>query len=169
MKFHLIKIQNFSGIRWNSHNFIHARLWHKSSCSFQLFIFVFFVFGQFACSIQDKTYIVTGHNESVSEAAGDLAHYLSVTYPRQKFEVVSQPVSDSRNILLEIVEDAGWGNNEAFTILGEENQLIIKGKTPRAISYGVYGLLKHLGWNFYLSFQVPPDNPKPLDFLTVNL
>ena len=159
MKFQFIKIKKFSGIR----------LWHESSFSFHLFIFVFFVFGHLACSIQDKTYIVTGHNESVSEAAGDLARYLLATYPRQKFEVVSQPVSDRRNILLEIVKDAEWENIEAYKISGEENQLIIKGKTPRAIAYGVFGLLKHLGWNFYLSFQVPPDNPVPLDFLSVNL
>ncbi len=135
----------------------------------QLFILFFVLFGFIACSVQDKTYIVTGQKESVAEAADDLARYLSATYPRQKFEVVTQPISDSKNILLEIEEDAGWENNEAFKILGEENRLIIKGKTPRAIAYGVFGLLKHLGWNFNLSFQIPPDNPKPLDFLSINL
>ena len=33
---------------------------------------------------------------------------------------------------------------------------------------GVHGLLKYLGWNFYLSFEVPPDKPKALDFSSIN-
>ncbi len=132
-------------------------------------VFLFFAFALFACSVQEKIYIVTGGDEALTIAAGDLTRYLTATYPGEKFEMVSQEVSESRNIFLVLEDDPGWANDEAFLITGNDNSLVIKGKTPRAVAYGVHGLLKHLGWNFYLSFQVPPDNPKTLDFASINM
>lgn len=123
----------------------------------------------YSCALPEKTYIVTGQDKLVIEAGNELLYYLSKTYPRERFEVVSEKVSDNKNILLEISDDTGLENKESYWISGEETSLFIRGRTPRALVNGVHGLLKHLDWNFYLSFEVPPPKPKPLDFSTIQI
>lgn len=118
---------------------------------------------------QSKTYIVTCPDERIAEAARELALYLSKTYPGDQFEVVHEKHRGGRNILLELSTDTSLINGEAFQISGNEQELSIRGKTPRALFHGVYGLLKHLGWNFYLSFEVPPGKAEPLSFTAINI
>lgn len=120
-------------------------------------------------SSQNKTHIVTGPDERIAEAGRELALYLSKTYPDDSFEVVHEKVAGGRNILLEISSDTSLTNSEAFQISGDEQELSIRGKTPRALFHAVYGLLKHLGWSFYLSFEVPPGKAERLIFSEINV
>ena len=102
-------------------------------------------------------------------AASELRDYLSETYVNQSFLVSNKIIEGEQNIILEIRSGDEFLNDEAFQISGGGNQLRIMGKTPRAVLNGVHGLLKEIGWNFYLSFEVPPDNPKPLDFTKLKM
>jgi hypothetical protein len=120
-----------------------------------------------SCSVKEKIYVVAGQDDVIAEAGHDLARYLSETYPHGQFEVVTEQVPGSRNILLQISDDTTLLNDEAYRISGDGQSLFIRGKTPRALVHGVYGLLKQQGWNFYLSFEVPPVNPVPLDFSAI--
>lgn len=129
--------------------------------SFLLFLFLF------SCKTQTQTFIVISESENL-EAGNDLANYLSKTYSNQSFQISDKIIEGEKNILLEFVTDEKLINDEAFQISGEGKKLKIQGKTQRAIVDGVYGLLKEIGWNFYLSFEVPPTNSKPLDFTQLN-
>ena len=120
-----------------------------------------------SCSTQEKTYIVA--NEEVNEPARDLVSYLSKTYSDESFISSDQKVEGAKNIILELTSTEELENNEAYKIYGEGDQLIIQGETPRAIVNGVHGLLKELGWSFYLSFEVPPVEVKPLDFSVIKV
>ncbi len=125
--------------------------------------------GVLSFTFQKKTYIVTGQDLVITEAGNDLAAFLSKTYPRDRFEVVHEKVEGGRNIVLEISNDDRIRNDEAYQVSGAGEFLFIRGKTPLALVNGVHGLLKHLGWNFYLSFDVPPVEPKSLDFSAIQL
>lgn len=125
--------------------------------------------GLLSCSVKEKIYIVAGQDDVITEAGQDLARYLSETYSYEQFEVVAEQVPDTRNILLQISKDTILRNDEAYQVKGDGQSLFIRGRTPRALVHGVYGLLKQLGWSFYLSFEVPPVEPKPLDFATIRI
>ncbi len=114
------------------------------------------------CSAQKKTYIVA--NEDVIEASKELISHLSKTYPEEFFTSSDKKVEGAKNIIFELTSLEEFENDEAYKIFGDDNQLFIQGETPRAIVNGVYGLLKELGWSFYLSFETPPVEAKPLDF-----
>lgn len=113
---------------------------------------------------QSKIYIVTKQDECIEEAGKELARYLSKTYPAMAFEVVHEQVPGRRSILLELSDHPELINSEAFLLSGRDGEFSIHGKTPRALFHGVYALLRHIGWNFYLSFEVPPTEPGPLNF-----
>ncbi len=119
-----------------------------------------------SCSHKEKIYIVA-NEEILIDLAKELTHHLSKTYPDKVFELSEEKIQEKRNILLEITDNVELLNNEAYIIDGEKDMLFIRGRTPRALVNGVNGLLKYLGWNFYLSFEVPPVEPKPLDFSTI--
>lgn len=131
--------------------------------SILLFIAVFIA----SCSTQKKTFIVINNNE-IGDAGNDLLNYLSKTYPKESFLVSDKIMEGEKNIVLEIDSNGKFRNNGAYQILGDKNRLKIQGKTQRAVANGVYGLLKEIGWNFYLSFEIPPNKPKPLDFAQLN-
>lgn len=114
-----------------------------------------------SCSQKQNVNIVVG-NAQLSDTGNDLVTYLSKTYPDKTFQVTDKKLSGEDNIELQIADE--FENSETYKISGDKNLLMIKGKTPRAIVNGVYGLLRDLGWNFYLSFEIPPTEPKPLDF-----
>ncbi len=120
-----------------------------------------------SCSDRKEMAIVAGQDDVINEAGHDLARYLSKTWPHEQFEVVPEQVPCSRNIFLEISKDTMLLNDEAYRISGDGQSLFIRGKTPRAFVHGVHGLLKQLDWNFYLSFEVPPVDPRPLDFSAI--
>jgi len=117
-----------------------------------------------SCMDNEKLHVVTGEDEIVYEAGKDLTRYLSETYPNKTFLTSDSVNEGTRNIVLQINSDSGLPNDEAFRISNDGNLLIIRGKTPRALVNGVYGLLKELGWSFHLSFEVPPEKPGPLHF-----
>ena len=120
--------------------------------------------------INEKIYIACLPADSVSIKAGkNLSCYLSQTYGDKRFEFSGEKMEGNKNIVLEIVTDIDLKNNEAYKISGSGNELLVRGKTPRALQNGIYGLLKELGWNFYLSFEVPPSEPKPLDFSAIHI
>ncbi len=117
-----------------------------------------------SCSTQKKTYIVVNDNEVVIEVGKDLASYLSKTYPKESFIISNKKGEGTKNIIIEITSSGGLRNDEAYKIFSDGDLLFIQGETSRALVNGVYGLLKELGWNFYLSFEVPPVESKPLNF-----
>ena len=132
-----------------------------------IFLFVALIF-TISCTTQNQTFIVVSESEN-NEAGNDLVNYLSKTYPRQSFIISDKIIEGEKNIFLNIVADGDFKNDEEFKISGEENLLEIHGKTPRAIANGVFGLLKEIGWSFYLSFEIPPNEAKPLDFAQLNI
>ena len=99
-----------------------------------------------SCSTQKTTYIIA--NEDVIEAANDLVSYLSKTYPDEYFISSDKKVNGANNIILELTSSEELENDEAYKIFNDGDQLLIQGKTPRAIVNGVHGLLKDLGWSF---------------------
>ena len=90
--------------------------------------------------------------------------YLSKTYSNLSFQVSEKINEGEKNIILKTVSGEKIENDEQFQIFGEGNELNIQGRTQRAVFNGVYGLLKEIGWSFYLSFEVPPSTPKPFVF-----
>ena len=121
----------------------------------------------FSCSTRETIFVVS--ESATNEAGNDLVNYLSKTYQKQSFQISDKILEGEKNILLELVDNEKLINDEAFQISGEGNMLKIQGETPRAIVNGVHGLLKEIGWSFYLSFEIPPNEPKPLDFAQMNI
>ena len=120
-----------------------------------------------SCSGNQTTYVVTGDDKIINVAGKDLASKLSFTYPHTRFEVVSDLPAGGRTIQLLISDSLEL--KEAFRVSGNGNSLTIHGNSARAVSHGCNALLKNLGWNFYLSFEVPPVKPKPLDFSKIEI
>jgi len=116
-----------------------------------------------SCSQQKKQIFIISGNENL-EAGKELAMYLSKTYSDLFFHVSDRITEGEKNIILQTNPDENIGNDEQYQISGEGNELKIRGNTPRAVFNGIYGLLKEIGWSFYLSFEVPPVSPKPLVF-----
>lgn len=142
---------------------------HMNKDLFLIFLSVtlmMFVAGS-SCTGQKKTTIVA--DPALAGASTDLIAYLSRTYPDEKFILSDKKSEGTKNIILEITDTETLENDEACRIFSDGDQLFIQGETPRAVFHGVYGLLKELGWRFYLSFEVPPENPGPLDFSDVKL
>lgn len=127
-----------------------------------LFIFI-------SCSKQKLTTIVTGEDDRISMIGNELADYLRKTWPDEQFELSDQRPEKGRMVVLELAPEVFPENGEAFEVRGLGNELTIKGATYRALSYGVTGFLKDLGWRFYLSFELPPADPKPLRFSEVEI
>lgn len=116
-----------------------------------------------ACS-KPVTYIVYDQSSAAQEQiAGELASYLSDSYDG-KFEAHADVLGGKRNIVLQLGQVAPLENKEAFRILANENMLTIEGNSDRALIHGAYAFLKKTGWRFYLSFEVAPLDPAPLDF-----
>ncbi len=131
--------------------------------TFTAAILIFLLLILDSCSIQKKQVFIVSGKEN-QEAGKELALYLSKTYSDISFQVSDIKMEGEENIILKTVLDENHANDEQYQIIGEGNELIIQGKTPRAIFNGVYGLLKEIGWSFYLSFEVPPAKPKPFVF-----
>jgi hypothetical protein len=127
-----------------------------------VFLIIFFLA---ACTGTEKVYVIfDAEDVATKNASNDLIKYLSQIYPGKTFDISGESVDGSKNIVLEITNDAGLKSEEAFKITGSANQLLIQGKTPRALLNGVYGLLEKLGYGFYLSVESRPPAQKELDF-----
>jgi hypothetical protein len=123
-----------------------------------------------ACHNSKINYIVLNdQNEVIVEAGQDMKSYLSKTYPNEIFEITREKVKGKKNIVLELSQSENLTNDESFIISGSENVVTIKGKSPRALVNGTWGLLKYLGWDFYLAFETPPVQVKPLNYENINI
>lgn len=124
-----------------------------------------------ACSKTESVYVVCDAENRIIHTAGkELVRCLSLIYPERTFEIAEKKVEGSKNIVLEITDNVGseTESEEAFKVSGDDVQLTILGRTPRALLNGVYGLLEKLGYGFYLSFEAAPPVKKELDFTTLN-
>lgn len=119
----------------------------------------------------EKVYVVlpNAKNEVISNTAGTFVNYLKKTYKGEAFSITQKQIPGAKNIFLKLSQDSTLINNEAYRISGTGKQLLIEGKTPRALINGVFGFLKSIGWEFYMSFEIPPSNAKKLNFEGVNL
>ena len=119
-----------------------------------------------SCGHQNKkTYIVYNEDSMAQkEIAGELSEYLSKTYKQAIFEAVSSAMEGKRNIILKAEPGSKAENAEAYAIHANGQSLLIEGNSDRALIHGAYALLKKIGWKFYLSFEVAPQNPVPLEF-----
>jgi len=136
---------------------------------YHLIIILFIAALAGSCSGRKCIYIIADDNEDIVEAANELASYLTETYPEESFIVTCEDLKGPGNILLKLTEDNINNSDEAYRVSCDKGRIMIYGKTPRALFNGVHGLLKEIGWNFYLSFDVPPSNPGHLNFTTLEI
>lgn len=121
------------------------------------------------CTPPDTIYVVAPGQPTLTDLAGSLSEYLGKTYSGVRFETAAEMVAGESNIILEISDGPGFENAEAYEVTGNGKSLYIRGNSPRALINGSNGLLKHLGWRFYLSFQVPPVKMKTPDFDNIRI
>ena len=130
--------------------------------------------------------IVTSKNATEIEqiAAGELRYYLSSLYRRERFTVLIDDAgidagplirigtAVSTPELLKYLDGKKLKGSESYVVTharidGKETGIII-GADPAGVIYGVYGLLKKLGFGFYLTedtFVTPSDKPFDLSDL----
>lgn len=122
------------------------------------------------CSGKNKIYIVYENDSpAIIETSEQLLVCLSNSYKHYQFKVVSDKMDGQSNIVLRANPEFGLDNDEAYRVVGKENELAIEGNTERAVIYGAYGLLKALGWSFNISSDIPPTHPRPLVFTNIQL
>ena len=135
----------------------------------RLFLLIVFSLLVTGCR-QKQTILIVCEDENVEKVAGEeLKKYLSETYQDKDFELSESKNDEKENIILKLSNENGFSNKEAFKIDGSKGELKVQGNTNRALLNGVYELLKEIGWSFYLSFEVPPINPAPLNFSSLNI
>ncbi|MBN2296741.1 MAG: hypothetical protein JXM70_30225 [Pirellulales bacterium] len=112
-------------------------------------------------------------------AARELAQFLGKLYPKNRFQITTDPVPVAKSIyigtprsvpqLLKHLHGKQLQGPESYTITtavidGRPAGMII-GADPAGVVYGVYALLRRLGCGFYLSFDaMPPAKDAPFDF-----
>jgi hypothetical protein len=125
--------------------------------------------------------IVTGDTATAPEieVAKELARTLQVLYPKSAFRV-SRELSandaaiyigtpNSAPLLMEHIGMRKLSAPESYIVttstINGQTCGVIAGADPKGVAYGVYGLLKHLGCGFYLSFDtLPGERSAPFSF-----
>lgn len=108
-----------------------------------------------AVSCQSETvqiYFDDNPSEPLKTSAGNLQRYLEKAFPKVNFEI-----SDEKNLSegIRLTVDNKL-DKEEYVITNMGRSATISGGSARGVQNGVYGILKKLGYDFYLSFESAP-------------
>lgn len=108
-----------------------------------------------AVSCQSDRITIYVENSSIpvmSTAASELQKYLGKAFPRNKFDIKNE-VNQNEGIVLKI--DSTLEQDE-YVITNKGNMAVLAGGSAKGVLNGVYGIMKKLGYGFYLSFESTP-------------
>jgi len=97
-------------------------------------------------------YFDDNSSELLKSAAGNLHQHLERAFPKVKFEILDEK-NLSEGIELKIDNRL---EQEEYVITNQGSSATISGGSARGVQHGVYGILKKLGYDFYLSFESAP-------------
>lgn len=142
----------------------------KGLRSWVLFILVL-VTGVAGAGTTNTVLIVNDKPDNVvlRAASARLKTYLQKTYTSHRFVVTDAPINDFERIHLKVDPTQAY---EAYRTVSEAKRCTVSGGSARAVLYGVTDLLEQLGWQFYLSYELPPLQPPAWDltqFATRNI
>lgn len=133
-----------------------------------------------SCNITQVSISIVVPNDSGNIeklAAKELQTYLSKIYPDYSFEISHDAPQDNQSILIGTVEhldlpntslDSVPENPEGFLVtsfnMEDVETGVITSRSPAGLIYGVYQLLEKLGYGFYLSYEMEPEQYEHFTF-----